>query len=93
MFSFLINYMTVETPPIPASWQAGRTKNWIEMKTKLVKDNVKDLPALVGKLSRNPTQCRHSWRRICPTAPRNSWLAMMVRQPVPRTYVSFWPKT
>jgi len=54
IFSFLINYMTEEMPSIPASWQAERTKNWIEIKTKLIKDDVKDLPALAQKLTQKP---------------------------------------
>jgi len=51
IFSFLINYMTEEMPAIPASWQAERTKNWIEVRTKLLKDDLQNLPALVGKLT------------------------------------------
>jgi len=54
IFSFLINYMTEEMPPIPGSWQSETTKNWIEIRTKLVKDDVKDLPALVEKLTQKP---------------------------------------
>jgi len=54
IFSFLINYMTEEMPPIPDSWQSETTKNWIEIRTKLIKDDVKDLPALVEKLTRKP---------------------------------------
>jgi FHS family L-fucose permease-like MFS transporter len=30
IFSFFINYMTSEVPPIPASWDAGWTKGWFE---------------------------------------------------------------
>ena len=30
IFSFLINYMTSEPPPIPASWQTALTQNWFE---------------------------------------------------------------
>ncbi len=30
IFSFFINYMTAEVPPIPASWRAGLVANWFE---------------------------------------------------------------
>jgi FHS family L-fucose permease-like MFS transporter len=30
IFSFLINYMTSEPPPIPASWYTETTRNWLE---------------------------------------------------------------
>ena len=30
IFSFFINYMTTETPPIPASWQTGPLAAWFE---------------------------------------------------------------
>jgi len=30
IFSFFINYMTAETPPIPASWASGSFANWFE---------------------------------------------------------------
>ncbi len=30
IFSFLINYMTEEVPPIPASWDAGVLRSWFE---------------------------------------------------------------
>jgi FHS family L-fucose permease-like MFS transporter len=30
IFSFLINYMTSQTPPIPASWATGMLKSWFE---------------------------------------------------------------
>ena len=30
IFSFFINYMTAETPPIPASWAAGSLAGWFE---------------------------------------------------------------
>ncbi len=31
IFSFLINYMTTECPPVPASWTSGWLKNWFEV--------------------------------------------------------------
>jgi len=31
IFSFFINYMTSETPPIPASWQHGAFAGWFEV--------------------------------------------------------------
>ncbi len=30
IFSFLINYMTSEVPPIPSSWLTSFTRNWLE---------------------------------------------------------------
>jgi fucose permease len=54
IFSFLINYMTEEVPPLPASWQAPMSKNWIEVKTRFVKDDIKDLPAFANKLKQKP---------------------------------------
>jgi FHS family L-fucose permease-like MFS transporter len=30
IFSFFINYMTAETPPIPASWNSGMMSGWFE---------------------------------------------------------------
>ena len=30
IFSFFINYMTAETPPIPASWATGTLQSWFE---------------------------------------------------------------
>jgi FHS family L-fucose permease-like MFS transporter len=30
IFSFFINYMTAEAPPIPASWNTGMTAGWFE---------------------------------------------------------------
>jgi FHS family L-fucose permease-like MFS transporter len=30
IFSFFINYMTAEAPPIPASWNTGSTAGWFE---------------------------------------------------------------
>ncbi|MCX6998651.1 MAG: MFS transporter [Kiritimatiellaeota bacterium] len=30
IFSFLINYMTSQTPPIPVSWSTGLLKNWFD---------------------------------------------------------------
>jgi FHS family L-fucose permease-like MFS transporter len=32
IFSFFINYMTAEVPPIPASWNAAWTSGWFETK-------------------------------------------------------------
>jgi MFS transporter, FHS family, L-fucose permease len=31
IFSFFINYMTAEVPPIPASWATGFLKGWLEI--------------------------------------------------------------
>jgi hypothetical protein len=54
IFSFLINYMTEDAPPIPASWRAEATKDWIGAKTRFVREDIKDLPSLVDKLKRKP---------------------------------------
>jgi len=54
IFSFLINYMTEEAPPLPGSWQTEMTKDWIGTKTKLTKDDIKDLPSFVHKLKQKP---------------------------------------
>jgi fucose permease len=51
IFSFFINYMTSEVPPIPASWRTATTKDWIEVNTKFAKADVKNLGALVEKLT------------------------------------------
>jgi FHS family L-fucose permease-like MFS transporter len=32
IFSFLINYMTSEVPPLPQSWTSGWLKSWFELK-------------------------------------------------------------
>ena len=54
IFSFFINYMTEEVPPIPASWQTETRKDWIEVKTKFTKGDIKDLPAFADKLKQKP---------------------------------------
>ena len=50
IFSFLINYMTEEVPTIPAAWQGTTTSAWIETKTHVSRDELKDLPSLANKL-------------------------------------------
>jgi FHS family L-fucose permease-like MFS transporter len=50
IFSFFINYMTEETPSIPSIARTARTKNWIEVKTRISKENIKDVSALANKL-------------------------------------------
>jgi fucose permease len=50
IFSFLINYMTSEVPAMAASLHTETTKNWIEVRTTLVKADIKDLPALAERL-------------------------------------------
>jgi len=52
IFSFFINYMTAEVPPIPAAWRSGRAMEWIEVQTTLTANDFKDLPALADKLNR-----------------------------------------
>jgi fucose permease len=54
IFSFFINYMTEEVPSLPASWHGEKTKNWIAIKTKLTKEDIKDLPSFAGKLKHKP---------------------------------------
>ena len=64
IFSFFINYMTLEVPPVPDSLNSGMTKladnspgfikgwlsGWIETRTVLGTDDIKDLPALAGQI-------------------------------------------
>jgi fucose permease len=50
IFSFVINYMTMEVPEIPDSWRGESTEEWFEVKTKLGKNDIQNLPALVEKL-------------------------------------------
>ena len=56
IFSFLINYMVAEVPPLPAAWDSGviRTKGFIEVNTTLARDDIRNLPALADKLKRTP---------------------------------------
>ncbi len=67
IFSFVINYMVWEVPPLPASWNKGlaassqeaekentkgkkKKESLIEVKTRIDKGDIKDLPSLVAKL-------------------------------------------
>ncbi len=60
IFSFFINYMTEDAPAVPASWRAGTSNTWfaaktrdfIGVKTRVVRDDIKDLPALADRLKR-----------------------------------------
>ena len=52
IFSFFIIYMTSEAPDMPASWRTPSTKDWIEVKTNLAKQDIKDPSGLVEKLKR-----------------------------------------
>lgn len=54
IFSFFINYMTEEVPAIPASWQGATPKNWIEIKTRVTKGDIRDLPSLAARLTQKP---------------------------------------
>jgi hypothetical protein len=70
IFSFLINYMTEDAPAIPAPARAGfcncvdklpvfdswrkEMKGWIDVKTKLVRDDITDLPSLADRLTSKP---------------------------------------
>jgi hypothetical protein len=54
IFSFFINYMTAETPSIPASWNSGTAKKWIEVQTTLTARDLqlKDLSAFADRLNK-----------------------------------------
>lgn len=54
IFSFFINYMTEEVPSLPDSWRTERTMSWIEVKTKVLRDDIRDLASLVEKLQTKP---------------------------------------
>lgn len=51
IFSFFINYMTMEVPNMPAAWRTASTKDYIEVKTSLAKQDIKDLPSFAQKLT------------------------------------------
>ena len=50
IFSFFINYMTAEAPSIPAAWNSGTAKKWIDVQTTFVGSDFKDFPAFAAKL-------------------------------------------
>ncbi len=50
IFSFLINYMIAEPPPLHASWLTGRTSNWVEVRTAFTSSDFKDVSSLAAKL-------------------------------------------
>ena len=66
IFSFFINYMTLEVPPIPESLNSSMTKlaesspgflkgwlsGWFETRTVLGAEDVKDAASLIGKLKK-----------------------------------------
>jgi FHS family L-fucose permease-like MFS transporter len=56
IFSFLINYMVAEVPPLPAAWNSSvvRSKGFIEVNTTFARDDITNLPALADKLKRMP---------------------------------------
>lgn len=54
IFSFLINYMTEEPPSLPAAWQTESTKDYFGIRTKVTKDDIKDLPSFADRLTRTP---------------------------------------
>jgi FHS family L-fucose permease-like MFS transporter len=49
IFAFFINYMTSQVPPVP-NWQAGLSHGWIEIDTRMLPDELKDLRSLADKL-------------------------------------------
>jgi len=63
IFSFFINYITEETPAVSTAWQAesgdtswwGKKRaDWFEVRTKLTKKDIHDLPAFVDLLKSKP---------------------------------------
>ncbi|MBN2507674.1 MAG: MFS transporter [Verrucomicrobia bacterium] len=54
IFSFIINYMTAEVPPIPSSWHNETTKELIEIRTAFTAKDIKDLPAFAARLKQPP---------------------------------------
>jgi len=54
IFSFFINYMTSEVPPIPASWNSGTARNWIEVNTTFAAADIRDLTGFANKLRQKP---------------------------------------
>jgi fucose permease len=50
IFSFLINYMIAEVPAMPSAWRTEFTKDWINVRTDIVKPDIRDLPSLVERL-------------------------------------------
>ena len=52
IFSFFINYMTAEVPPVPGALQNNWTKAWIGTKTAMANEDVKDLSKLADKLEK-----------------------------------------
>jgi fucose permease len=58
IFSFVINYVVWEVPPLPTSWRADVTggakgkESLIEVRTRIDKSDIKDLSSLAAKLER-----------------------------------------
>ncbi|MCE5267287.1 MAG: MFS transporter [Planctomycetaceae bacterium] len=50
IFSFFINYMTAEVPPVPISWLSIAPAGSIEANTTFSKNHIKELPSFVQKL-------------------------------------------
>jgi FHS family L-fucose permease-like MFS transporter len=48
IFSFFINYMTSEVPPIPASWDSAWSKGWFETKNSVLAISDKGAAALAS---------------------------------------------
>lgn len=55
IFSFFINYMTSQVPPIPQSLAAGPLSKLVEVKSSFNKDEIGDFSALADRL-RNPSE-------------------------------------
>jgi len=54
IFSFFINYMTEEVPSIPAAFRNETTKKWTEIKTRISRDDIKDVASLASRLKQKP---------------------------------------
>ncbi|HEY8991189.1 MAG TPA: MFS transporter [Luteolibacter sp.] len=54
IFAYFINYMTMQVPAISPSWKSGKATEWIEIKTALTADDLKQLPNLAEKLKSHP---------------------------------------
>jgi FHS family L-fucose permease-like MFS transporter len=54
IFSFFINYMTSQVPPIPPAMASGVLSRLFEVKSTLTADELPNLPALADRLNRKP---------------------------------------
>ena len=54
IFSFLINYVTEECPPLPAACRMEMTKNWVGIRTRFTKDDITSPASFADKLKKKP---------------------------------------